>query len=121
MEDTQRIVHYFSSGTHELTGTLPPIILVRAAFGMVRVDLRNAIFTSEQHTIHVYSSLASVRVEFPHGVNIYVNATGLFGAFGGNARYAFGNPDDAPRIAFRGFALFGGVGGFVDPEREVRT
>lgn len=106
-----RVVHVFRRGRATVPDPVPSHVALRALCGNVTVDLRHHRFTEAVTEIHVYSFLGMVNLYLPYGVNVENASTGLFGAFGGNARYAVGF--NGPHVHLRGVAMLGGVGAYI--------
>jgi len=109
--DTLALTAIFSG--HDLTGrrVMPRTTKIRAIFGGVNMDLREATFQPGVTTIHVKATFGGVAVLVPPHVRVECLGTGIFGGFSADNRGADDTPDsdDMPLLRIVGRAIFGGV------------
>ena len=98
---------------HQLQGrrVLPREMKVRAVFGGVALDLREATFLSGATTLKVHAIFGGVDVKVPPHVRVECLGSGVFGAFDADhGAVDDGAVDpDAPVLRILGRAVFGGV------------
>lgn len=87
---------------------VPSHYRVKAVFGGVDLDLREARLESREVTIHSKAVFGGVHIVVPPDVIVIMEGTGIFGGFGGNAEDVQ-PPAGAPVVRVTGKAVFGGV------------
>ncbi len=88
----------------------PRVMKVRAIFGSVVIDLREATFAPGVSTLQCSSIFGSVEVKVPPHVRVEIGGSGVFGSFEevGNNDLAATSPD-APVLHIIGKAVFASV------------
>ncbi|MCC6624701.1 MAG: DUF1707 domain-containing protein [Deltaproteobacteria bacterium] len=96
---------------HQLEGRrfLPRALRVRALFGGVDLDLREATFLPGTTTIHCKATFGGVDIKVPPHVRVECLGSGIFGAFHADTREGADDALDAPVLRIVGRAVFGGV------------
>jgi hypothetical protein len=75
--------------------------------GGVELDLREALFSEPEVTIHAYTVMGGIQITVPEDIDVDVSGLAFMGGFDHNASGA--GPPGAPRLKVIGFALMGGV------------
>ena len=78
-----------------------------AVMGGIELDLREALFSEPEVTIHAYTVMGGIEITVPEDVDVDVSGIAFMGGFDHNASGP-GAPG-APRVRVLGFALMGGV------------
>ena len=93
----------------ERTGqwAVPGHLEVGAVIGSVKLDLREAVFEHPHITITAYAFWGGVEVIVPDDVEVFVDGTGIMGAFDHNAAPVAGPARGSVRVT--GFAVMAGV------------
>jgi hypothetical protein len=109
---------------------VPGHLEVVAVLGSVKLDLREAVFEHPHITITAYTFWGGVEVIVPDGVEVFVDGTGIVGAFenktGVPARHYEGGGAQTPAALTRGsvrvtgFAVMAGVQARRANKRERR-
>ena len=86
---------------------VPPSYVAVAVMGGVELDLREALFSQPEVTIHAYTVMGGIEITVPEDVDVDVSGVAFMGGFDHNASGP-GVPG-APRLRVLGFALMGGV------------
>lgn len=81
---------------------------VKAVFGGVDLDLRQAQLEERETTIVAKAVFGGVNVVVPDDIAVVIDGSGVFGGFGGNAEDKQ-PPAGAPVLRIVGRAVFGGV------------
>ena len=87
---------------------VPSRYQVKAVFGGVDLDLREARLESDEVTIHTKAVFGGVNIVVPPDVMVIMEGTGIFGGFAGDAEDVQ-PPAGAPIVRVTGKAVFGGV------------
>jgi hypothetical protein len=87
---------------------VPAHYRVKAVFGGVDLDLREARLESAEVTIESKAVFGGVSIVVPPDVTVIMEGTGVFGGFGGDAEDVQ-PPAGAPVVRVTGKAVFGGV------------
>lgn len=87
---------------------VPAHYRVKAVFGGVDLDLREARLESAEVTIESKAVFGGVNIVVPPDVTVIMEGTGIFGGFGGDAEDVQ-PPAGAPVVRVTGKAVFGGV------------
>jgi hypothetical protein len=87
---------------------VPAHYRVKAVFGGVDLDLREARLESAEVTIESKAVFGGVSIVVPPDVTVVMEGTGVFGGFGGDAEDVQ-PPAGAPVVRVTGKAVFGGV------------
>lgn len=87
---------------------VPSHYRVKAVFGGVDLDLREARLESHEVTIESKAVFGGVSIVVPPDVTVIMEGTGIFGGFGGDAEDVQ-PPAGAPVVRVTGKAVFGGV------------
>ncbi|HEX6336111.1 MAG TPA: DUF1707 domain-containing protein [Jiangellaceae bacterium] len=87
---------------------VPAHYRVKAVFGGVDLDLREARLESAEVTIESKAVFGGVSIVVPPDVTVVMEGTGVFGGFGGDAEDVQPAPG-APVVRVTGKAVFGGV------------
>lgn len=87
---------------------VPAHYRVKAVFGGVELDLREARLESAEVTIESKAVFGGVSIVVPPDVTVIMEGTGVFGGFGGDAEDAQPGAG-APVVRVTGKAVFGGV------------
>ncbi len=103
------------SGT-ERTGAwlIPAVHTVRAVFGGVELDLRQARLSAPVTTIRIIAVMGGVEIIVPDGITVEVEGNAVMGGF--ERKAAGPGPSGSPVIRITGFALMAGV----DVKRATR-
>lgn len=89
---------------------VPPRTTVRAQFGAVVIDLRQAVFTRREIVIEADSFCGKVEILVPGDAQVYDTGTALFGKRSQHGRRDEGkDADDGPVVRVVGRSLFGHV------------
>jgi hypothetical protein len=107
---TPKVSAIFSSVVRRGRRVQPRSMKVRAVFGSVVIDLREATFAPGVTTLHCRSVFGSIEVKVPPHVRVELGGSGVFGSFeeiGDNA-LAAASPD-APVLHIVGKAVFSSV------------
>ena len=86
---------------------VPPSYVAVAVMGGVELDLREALFSQPEVTIHAYTVMGGIEITVPEDVDVDVSGVAFMGGFDHHASGP-GVPG-APRLRVLGFALMGGV------------
>ncbi|HEX5996641.1 MAG TPA: DUF1707 domain-containing protein [Jiangellales bacterium] len=87
---------------------VPAHYRVKAIFGGVDLDLREARLETAEVTIESKAVFGGVNIVVPPDVTVIMEGTGIFGGFGGDAEDVQ-PPAGAPVVRVTGKAVFGGV------------
>lgn len=87
---------------------VPAHYRVKAVFGGVDLDLREARLEVAEVTIESKAVFGGVSIVVPPDVTVVIEGTGVFGGFGGDAEDVQ-PPAGAPVVRVTGKAVFGGV------------
>jgi hypothetical protein len=87
---------------------VPAHYRVRAVFGGVDLDLREARLESHEVTIESKAVFGGVSIVVPPDVTVLIDGSGIFGGFAGDAEDVQ-PPPGAPVVRVTGKAVFGGV------------
>lgn len=103
------IVAVFSS--HDTRGPwrVPSTLNAVAVFGGIALDLRAAVLTAAETTVHALAVFGTVEIVVPDDVEVRVDGIGQFGGFQHSGATAPDTPRDAPVLRVTGASLFGGV------------
>ena len=95
---------------------------VRAVFGSVVIDLREATFAPGGTTLECRSLLGSIEIKVPPHVRVELGGSGVFGAFeeSGHNELAAASAD-APVLHVRGRAVFASVEVLCRPPAASRA
>jgi hypothetical protein len=89
---------------------VPPHTTVRAQFGAVVIDLRQAVFTRREIVIEADSLCGKVEILVPGNAQVYDTGTALFGKRSQHGRRDEGkSADDGPVIRITGRSVLGHV------------
>ena len=72
------ITSLFGSVKHSGRFTVPPELHLKAAFGELKLDLREALFPEKNVLLVCESLCAAVEVRLPEGVTVVDNSTSIF-------------------------------------------
>jgi len=108
----------FSSVVRRGRRSQPSAMRVRAIFGSVVIDLREATFTPGVTTLHCRAIFGSIEVKVPPHVRVELGGSGIFGSFeeSGNNDLAAASPD-APVLHIIGKAIFASVEVMCRPQK----
>jgi hypothetical protein len=87
---------------------VPARYRVKAVFGGVDLDLREAQLESHEVTIESKAVFGGVNIVVPPDVTVIIDGSGIFGGFAGDAEEVQ-PPAGAPLVRVTGKAVFGGV------------
>jgi len=99
----------FSGANLDGRRVLPREMKVRALFGGVDLDLREATFQPGTTTLTCKATFGGVDIKVPPHVRVECLGTGIFGAFHADNRDADDDAPDGPILRIVGRAIFGGV------------
>ena len=89
---------------------VPETLKVRAVFGGVELDLRNAQLTADVTEIHCRAVFGGIDITVPPNVYVEVIGTAIFGGFDQDDRESTPPPDQPVKVVrISGRAVFGGV------------
>ncbi|WP_317452740.1 DUF1707 domain-containing protein [Streptomyces sp. CBMA29] len=88
---------------------VPPHTVVRASFGAVVIDLRQAVFTRREVVIQADSFFGKVEVIVPDHAQVYDVGTALFGKRSQHGRRSDKSGVDGPVVRITGRSVFGHV------------
>ena len=88
-----------------------------AVMGGIELDLREALFSEPEVTIHAYTLMGGIEITVPEDVDVDVSGFAFMGGFDHNASGP-GVPG-APRVRILGFALMGGVDVRRKPQKAI--
>lgn len=98
-------------GGHQISGprALPRRLQIKAIFGGVLLDLRDALFPDGEIDVEINAAFGGVQVIVPPTLAVECHGVAIFGGFEGLNR-APSNPDpSSPLLRIRGRVVFGGV------------
>jgi Domain of unknown function (DUF1707)/Cell wall-active antibiotics response 4TMS YvqF len=98
----------FGEVTRRGQWVVPSDYRVKAVFGGVELDLREARLESQEITIEIKAIFGGVEVVLPDDVTAVVDGMGIFGGFADEASVRQ-PPPGAPVVRIGGKAVFGGV------------
>ena len=98
----------FGGVTRRGQWVVPTYYRVKAVFGGVDLDLREARLEAREVTIDSKAVFGGVSIVVPPDVTVVVDGSGIFGGFGGDAEDVQ-PPAGAPVVRVTGKAVFGGV------------
>lgn len=112
----------FSSVVRKGRRAQPRTMKVRAVFGSVVIDLREATFAPGVTTLHCRSVFGSIEVKVPPHVRVELGGGGVFGSFEevGHNDLAAASPE-APVLHIIGKAVFASVEVICRPSKERRA
>lgn len=112
----------FSSVVRRGRRLQPRSMKVRAIFGSVVIDLREATFAPGVSTLHCSPVFGSVEVKVPPHVRVELGGSGVFGSFEevGNNDLAAASPD-APVLHIIGKAIFASVEVICRSPKKAKT
>lgn len=87
---------------------VPQRYRVKAVFGGVDLDLRQARLEAHEITIETKAVFGGVQIVVPEDLMVIIDGSGVFGGFAGNAEDRQ-PPTGAPVVRVTGKAVFGGV------------
>jgi hypothetical protein len=98
----------FGGVTRRGQWVVPSRYRVKAVFGGVDLDLREARLESHEVTIESKAVFGGISIVVPPDVTVIMEGTGIFGGFAGDAEDVQ-PPAGAPVVRVTGKAVFGGV------------
>ena len=108
--DNAKVSAIFSSVVRRGRRTQPATMHVRAVFGSVVIDLREATFAPGVTTLHCRTVFGSIEIKVPPHVRVELGGSGVFGSFEetGDNDLAAASPE-APVLHIVGRAVFASV------------
>lgn len=100
------IVAIFSGSERIGARRVPAATTAVAAFGGVRLDLRDAVLEARTVVVNTWAIFGGIEIIVPEGVRVVTKVAPIFGGATSNVRSSDPN---APTIEVRGLAAFGGV------------
>jgi len=86
---------------------VPDVYVAVALMGGVVLDLRQALFSQREVTIHAYAFMGGINVIVPQDIEVDVSGIAFMGGF--DQRASGPGVPGAPRVKVIGFAFMGGV------------
>lgn len=105
--DTDQVFAIFGAAARSGQWRMHPDTNVTAVFGGVELDLRDAIFESNELRISVNCMFGGVKVTVPEGTEVISHVVAAFG--GTDTRKLAAPHPGLPRVVITGFVLFGGL------------
>ena len=104
-----RTVSVFGSVTRRGNWTVPRKLEVRAIFGSVELDFREAQLPAGVIELHVRSTFGSIEITVPPHLAIEAEGSAIFGSFDHVSRVPGQAAPDAPVLRVIGTSIFGSV------------
>ena len=99
----------FSTFKREGIWVVPPVLRLKAFCGEVKLDLRDALFTSDVVDVTVDATMGSIELTVPAGTQVENECTAVFGDIEHKRHDALDVPPNGLLVRINGRALFGGV------------
>lgn len=99
----------FSTVKREGYWVVPPVLRLKALCGEVKLDLRDALFTSDVVDVTVDATMGTIQLTLPAGTQVENECTAVFGEVEHKRPDALDVPPNGLLVRINGRALFGGV------------